>query len=238
MLELRELRAGYSQGDVLKGVSFALSAGGFAALLGGNGAGKSTTLKTIAGLMRCRSGQILLDGKPIGQLKPSMILRCGLALVPEGRKVFAAMSVRENLEMGGYTLLVPRRRHAAFEKNMEFVCDLFPRLGERATQPAGTLSGGEQQMLAIGRALMSNPRILLLDEPSMGLSPLVASQIFVALDALRKGGLSLLVCEQNATLALRYATEALVLQDGQIAIQGTAASLRGDPRLKEAYLGA
>ena len=236
LLALRAVRAGYGQGEVLQGVSLEVPAGSFTALLGANGAGKSTTLRTVSGLLRASDGEIRFAGRRIDGLHASRVMRLGLALVPEGRRVFAAMSVLENLEMGGFTLLMPGRR-AEFARSLEFVLEMFPRLRERAGQPAGTLSGGEQQMLAIGRALMSGPRLLLLDEPSMGLAPRIVTQIFEALQTLRNTGTTILVSEQNSAAALRWADRAAVLESGRIALAGAARTLQDDPRVREAYLG-
>jgi branched-chain amino acid transport system ATP-binding protein len=236
MLEVRDLAASYGLGDVLGGVSLDVPAGGFCALIGANGAGKSTTMRAISGLLRPVRGQIRLDGRDIGRLSADRIVRMGLALVPEGRKVFAPLTVRENLEMGGFQHLFPRTR-PAFATQLAFVLDLFPRLEERLEQPAGTLSGGEQQMLAIGRALMSGPRLLLLDEPSMGLAPLIVTQIFSTLQKLNELGTTIFVCEQNTAVTLRRARHAYVLEGGRIALSGTGAELAADDRVREAYLG-
>jgi branched-chain amino acid transport system ATP-binding protein len=236
MLEVRDLHASYGLGDVLSGVSFDVRERDFSALIGANGAGKSTTMRALSGLLRPVRGSIRFDGRDISRLTADRIVRMGLALVPEGRKVFAPLSVRENLEMGGFTHLFPRTR-ATYGKHLDFVLDLFPRLQERLDQPAGTLSGGEQQMLAIGRALMSGPRLLLLDEPSMGLAPLIVTQIFNTLKRLNELGTTLFVCEQNTAVTLRKARQAYVLEGGRIALSGTAESLAADDRVREAYLG-
>ena len=236
MLEVRDLHASYGLGDVLSGVSLDVRERDFSALIGANGAGKSTTMRALSGLLRPVRGSIRFDGRDISRLSADRIVRMGLALVPEGRKVFAPLSVRENLEMGGFTHLFPRTK-ATFGRHMAFVLDLFPRLQERLDQPAGTLSGGEQQMLAIGRALMSGPRLLLLDEPSMGLAPLIVTQIFNTLKRLNELGTTLFVCEQNTAVTLRKAREAYVLEGGRIALSGTAESLAADDRVREAYLG-
>ena len=236
MLEVRDLHASYGLGDVLSGVSLDVRERDFSALIGANGAGKSTTMRALSGLLRPVRGSIRFDGRDISRLSADRIVRMGLALVPEGRKVFAPLSVRENLEMGGFTHLFPRTK-ATFGRHMAFVLDLFPRLQERLDQPAGTLSGGEQQMLAIGRALMSGPRLLLLDEPSMRLAPLIVTQIFNTLKRLNELGTTLFVCEQNTAVTLRKAREAYVLEGGRIALSGTAESLAADDRVREAYLG-
>jgi branched-chain amino acid transport system ATP-binding protein len=236
MLEIRDLHASYGLGEVLSGVTLDVPAGGFSALIGANGAGKSTTMRAVSGLLRPVRGTIRFDGHDLARLPADRIVRMGVALVPEGRKVFAPLTVRENLEMGGFQHLFPRTR-TVFAKHLDFVLDLFPRLAERLAQPAGTLSGGEQQMLAIGRALMSGPRLLLLDEPSMGLAPLVVTQIFATLEALNRIGTTLLVCEQNTAVTLRKARHAFVLEGGRIALSGSAAALAADDRVREAYLG-
>jgi branched-chain amino acid transport system ATP-binding protein len=236
MLEIRDLAASYGLGDVLSGVTLEVAQGGFCALIGANGAGKSTTMRAVSGLLRPVRGVIRFDGRDITRLPADRIVRMGVALVPEGRKVFAPLTVRENLEMGGFQHLFPRTR-AAFAQHLDFVLGLFPRLEERLDQPAGTLSGGEQQMLAIGRALMSGPRLLLLDEPSMGLAPLIVTQIFATLKKLNELGTTLFVCEQNTAVTLRQADRAYVLEGGRITLAGTAASLAADDRVREAYLG-
>ena len=236
MLEVSGLRADYGQGEVLSAVSLAVPAGGFHALIGANGAGKTTTMRALSGLLRPVGGRIVFDGHDVTAMRADRIVRLGLALVPEGRKVFAPLTVRENLEMGAFTLHFPRRRDGA-ARQRDLVMALFPRLAERIDQPAGTLSGGEQQMLAIGRALMSGPRMLLLDEPSMGLAPLVVTQIFETLERLRGLGLTLLVCEQNTSVTLRRAEHGYVLERGRIALSGSAASLISNPQVREAYLG-
>ena len=236
MLEVRDLRASYDLGDVLSGLSLTVPQGSFCALIGANGAGKSTTMRALSGLLRPVRGHILFDGVDITRLTADRIVRLGLALVPEGRKVFAPLSVRENLEMGAFQHLFPRAR-AVFAQHFQFVLELFPRLQERLEQPAGTLSGGEQQMLAIGRALMAGPRMLLLDEPSMGLAPLVVTQIFDTLQRLNERGLTLMVCEQNIGVSLRRAHSGYVLEGGRIALSGSAESLANNDRVREAYLG-
>ncbi|GAA5232475.1 ABC transporter ATP-binding protein [Verticiella sediminum] len=236
MLELSQVCASYGGPDVLEDVSFRVPQGAVCCLLGANGAGKSTTMRTLAGLLRPVRGSIRLEGEEIGSLTAEAIVARGMVLVPEGRRVFTPLTVRDNLEMGGYRLL-RARRHAEFRRNLEHVLTLFPRLAERAGQAAGTLSGGEQQMLAIGRALMSSPRLLMLDEPSMGLAPLVVADIFATLRRLRDEGLTLLIAEQNARVTLRSADLGYVLQEGRIHGGGSAAELREDPSVQEAYLG-
>jgi len=237
MLEIANLFASYGTNDVLRDTSMRIPAGQIGCLLGANGAGKTTVMRSLSGLLRPLRGSIRFEGEPIESLPADRIVDRGIVLVPEGRRVFAPLSVSENLEMGGYKLL-KRRRHAEFRRNLDFVLDLFPRLAERARQPAGTLSGGEQQMVAIGRALMSSPRLLMLDEPSMGLAPLVVKDIFVSLRRLKQEGLTLFIAEQNARLTLSAADYGYVLQEGRVAYSGPAQALRDDTRVQAAYLGA
>lgn len=239
MLEVKELQAGYGNFNVLHGLSLSVPKGSFCTLIGANGAGKSTTMKAIAGLVRPVQGSIVFDGKPIGHLPAAQIVTRGIALVPEGRRVFGPMSVRENLQMGAFTRLFPRAVQGGREVEMRlaFVLETFPRLKERLTQQAATLSGGEQQMLAIGRALMSTPHMLLLDEPSMGLAPLIVLQVFDVLRKLQKSGLTVLVSEQNASVALAHADHGYVIESGRIVLADTAANLRGNDKVREAYLG-
>ena len=239
MLELQALKAGYGGSDVLHDVSLSVRQGSFCALIGANGAGKSTTMKAIAGLLRPVQGQIVFEGEEIGRLPAAQLVTRGMALVPEGRRVFGPLTVRENLQMGAFTKLFPRAaagRHQVQER-LDFVLQTFPHLRERLAQQAVTLSGGEQQMLAIGRALMSAPRLLLLDEPSMGLAPLVVQQLFEVLSSLGRGGLTVLVSEQNANIALAHADHGYVIESGRIVMADTAAALRGSDRVREAYLG-
>ncbi|VTU27614.1 LIV-I protein F [Variovorax sp. PBS-H4] len=236
MLEIRNLHVSYGQGDVLRGVSLGIPDGGFTALIGANGAGKSTLMRTVSGLMKPSKGSIVLDGQEISGQRAERVVRQGVALVPEGRKVFAPLSVGENLEMGAFQFLM-RGTKDRYRRRLDFVLALFPRLAERLAQPAGTLSGGEQQMLAIGRALMCEPRLLLLDEPSMGLAPLVVTQIFATLSTLCEQGLTIFVCEQNSEVTLRHAAYGHVLENGQVTLSGPAGELLRDERVKEAYLG-
>ena len=237
MLEIDGLRVGYGNGDVVHDLSMRVPTGRVGCLLGANGAGKSTTMRTLSGLLRAGAGSIRLDGESLEGLPTEQIVARGIVLVPEGRHVFAPMTVDENLEMGGYRFLRARRQ-ADFARNRDRVLALFPRLGERATQLAGTMSGGEQQMLAIGRALMSGPRLLMLDEPSMGLAPLIVKEIFASIRRLNEEGLTLLIAEQNANLTLKLADYGYILQEGTVAFEGEATLLRSDPRIQAAYLGS
>jgi branched-chain amino acid transport system ATP-binding protein len=236
MLEITGLHAGYGASDVLHDVAISIERGAFHALIGANGAGKSTTMKAIAGLLRPVRGRIVLEGEDISQLPAARIVSKGFALVPEGRRVFGPLSVSDNLQMGGFTALFPRRKGDLAER-LDFVLATFPRLKERLNQAAGTLSGGEQQMLAIGRALMSGPRLLALDEPSMGLAPVIVEQVFAALKQLQRGGLTILVSEQNASITLAHADFGHVMESGAISLSGPAGALQDDDRVREAYLG-
>jgi branched-chain amino acid transport system ATP-binding protein len=232
MLEVTGLAAGYGALPVLRGIDFGLSAGEIVAVLGSNGAGKSTLNNTLSGLLRPSAGSIRFDSVEIAGVKPAAIVALGLIQVPEGRRVFPNLSVRENLEMGSY-----RRGRAHRARNLDRVSTIFPRLRERMDQRAGTLSGGEQQMLAIGRGLMAEPRLLLLDEPSLGLSPLLVEEMFALIARIRAEGLSVLLVEQNVVQSLGIADRAYVLEHGQFALTGPAATLMADPRLRQTYLG-
>jgi branched-chain amino acid transport system ATP-binding protein len=232
MLEVRDLHVYYGEIHALKGVSFQVAEGEIVTLLGNNGAGKTTTLKTLSGLLAPRQGAVLLDGAPLLGAPPHAIVLRGITHVPEGRHIFNRLSVVENLEMGAYT----RSDHGVAE-DMDRVFVTFPRLKERRTQVAGTLSGGEQQMLAIGRALMAKPRLLLLDEPSMGLAPVVVEQIFETVLTINRQGVTVLLVEQNAAMALSIAGRGYVLETGRIALAGGAAELAGNPEVRRAYLG-
>jgi branched-chain amino acid transport system ATP-binding protein len=232
LLEVRDLRVAYGQIEAVREIGFAVEAGQVVALIGSNGAGKTTTLRTLSGLLRPAGGEILLDGDRIDHLPAHDIVARGVVHVPEGRRLFPRMTIRENLDLGAY-----RRRDADVEADVSSVYDLFPVLAERRTQAAGTLSGGEQQMLAIGRALMSRPRLLMLDEPSMGLSPLVMRTIFATLAELKQRGTTLLLVEQNAQAALALADAGHVLETGRIVLSGSAADLLGDENVRKAYLG-
>jgi branched-chain amino acid transport system ATP-binding protein len=236
MLEVDDLSAGYGSTQVLHRVSLRVAPGQSVCLIGANGAGKTTLLRCIAGLLRPSAGRIAISGRDIGTAPASARLGFGMALVPEGRRIFAPMSVRENLEMGAFRRLWPRR-DPKVAADMAMVFDLFPRLWERRTQAAGLLSGGEQQMLAIGRALMSRPRLLLLDEPSMGLAPLVVREIFATIRRLNAEGISILLAEQNANMALRAAALGYVLAEGEIVGAAASSVLVDDPLVRAAYLG-
>ncbi len=232
MLEIRGLEAGYGLVTVLRGVDLSVSAGRIVAVLGANGAGKTTLNMTISGLVKARAGSITFDGQRIDGLSPPAIAAAGLVHVPEGRKIFPNLSVRENLDLGAY-----RRASANRARNMDRVFDTFPRLRERARQLAGTLSGGEQQMLAIGRGMMAEPRLLILDEPSLGLSPLLVEEMFALIRRLHADGLAIMLVEQNVAQSLDVADDAHVLENGVFAISGTAAQVRADPHLQRTYLG-
>jgi branched-chain amino acid transport system ATP-binding protein len=236
MLEVNDLSAGYGSTQVLHGVSLRVAPGQSVCLIGANGAGKTTLMRCIAGLLRPSAGRIAVSGRDIGAAAASARLGLGVALVPEGRRVFAPMSVRENLEMGAFRRLWPRRDRTV-AADMAMVLDLFPRLAERQRQPAGLLSGGEQQMLAIGRALMSRPRLLLLDEPSMGLAPRVIQDIFATIRRLNAEGIAILLAEQNANMALRSAARGYVLAEGEIVRAAESSVLASDPSVRAAYLG-
>ncbi len=233
LLEVRDLQVAYGAIAALKGISFDVAQGEIVTLIGANGAGKSTTLKTISGLIRPRAGSIRFQSADISQWAPHKVVAAGISHCPEGRKPFANLTVRENLLLGAYT----QKDKAEIDRSMERVFTRFPRLRERARQLAGTLSGGEQQMLAMGRALMSRPQLLLLDEPSMGLSPILVQQIFDIIREINEAGTSILLVEQNAYMALSVAHRAYVLETGSIVLSGTAATLRADPKVRAAYLG-
>ncbi len=233
LLNVNELNVSYGAIHALKGVTFQLEEGEIVALIGANGAGKSTTLNTISGIIPSDTGRIWFAGEDITQASPAHIVQSGIVQVPEGRKIFARMSVRENLEMGAYTLKDKKQIH----EHMVRVFEIFPRLKERQSQLGGTLSGGEQQMLSTGRGLMANPRVLLLDEPSMGLAPILVEQIFEVIQDINRQGVSILLVEQNAQMALSIADRAYVLENGQVALSGDASALMQNPMVKEAYLG-
>jgi branched-chain amino acid transport system ATP-binding protein len=233
MLKLENVSVNYGAIEALTGVSMHVETGEVVTLIGANGAGKTTTLRTITGLLQPRAGKITFEGEDIGRRATHRLVAKGISMSPEGRGVFANLSVAENLRMGAY--LKKDKRVIAAEMERAFV--MFPRLKERESQKAGTLSGGEQQMLAIGRALMSQPRLLLLDEPSLGLAPLVVHTIFEAIDEIKSKGTTILLVEQNAHAALKHSDRAYVLETGRIVMEGSSKELAADPRIKEAYLG-
>ena len=233
MLTLQNISSGYGAIQALKGINIHVEKGEIVTLIGANGAGKSTTLRTITGLVSPRSGDILFEGKRLNEIPTHKLVALGICMVPEGRAVFANLTVMENLEMGAYL----QNDRAKNKASLERVFELFPRLNERRRQSAGTLSGGEQQMLAIGRALMASPRLLLLDEPSLGLAPLLVHSIFEAIDLINKEGTTILLVEQNANAALRHSHRGYVLETGHIVMEGPSAELAADQRVKEAYLG-
>jgi branched-chain amino acid transport system ATP-binding protein len=232
LLELRGLQAGYGRVEVLRGVDLRVERGEIVALLGSNGAGKSTLNNSVSGLVPTRGGQVLFDGRDITGLHYRKVVQAGLIQVPEGRRVFPNLTVRENLELGAFARA--RERRGA---NLERVFTIFPRLAERRTQAAGTMSGGEQQMLAIGRGIMAEPRLLILDEPSLGLSPLLVEELFELVLRLHRDGLALLLVEQNVAQSLAIADRAYVLENGSIGFHGTPQALLASPELKQAYLG-
>jgi branched-chain amino acid transport system ATP-binding protein len=232
MLEVRELRGGYGAVEVLRGIDLSIRAGEIVAILGSNGAGKSTLNNTVCGLLPAFGGSIHFDARDITRSRAADIVAAGLVQVPEGRRVFPDLTVRENLLLGGY-----RRGRAHRERNLERALAVFPRLAERLSQRAGTLSGGEQQMLAIGRARMAEPRLLILDEPSLGLAPLLVEEMFALIARLNAEGLAILLVEQNVAQSLEVARRAYVLENGTCAFQGTPAELLARPDLKRAYLG-
>ena len=231
MLEVKDLKVNYGAVQALDGISLTVNSGEIVSLIGANGAGKTTTLRTITGLEKAASGSILFDGHDLRKTEPSKIINLKLAHVPEGRHIFPEMTVEENLEMGAYA------DPAGMSDTMVSVYDRFPRLKERRRQLAGTLSGGEQQMLAVGRALMAKPKMILMDEPSMGLSPLLVQEIFDIIQEVNKQGITILLVEQNAQMALSISDRAYVLETGHITIEGNAKALLNDERVKKAYLG-
>jgi branched-chain amino acid transport system ATP-binding protein len=234
VLELKNLVVSYGAITALQGISLSVKAGGIVTLIGSNGAGKSTTLRAISGLLKPKSGEILYEGKNIAGLAPHTIVRLGLCQVPEGRMVFANLTVTENLRMGAYL----QRNQQAIRQEMELVFTTFPRLKEREKQIAGTLSGGEQQMLAIGRALMSKPRFLMMDEPSLGIAPLLVKTIFEKIVEInQRHGITILLVEQNANLALEISSYGYVLETGRIIVSAESTALRQNPQVKSAYLG-
>ena len=232
MLEIDQLQVAYGGIQAVEGVSLKVRAGEWVSLIGSNGAGKTTTMKAITGLLKPNGGQVRYQGQDIAGVGPWDLLRQGLAMVPEGRGVFARMTIDENLLMGAYS-----RNDGEITADTERVFETFPRLKERRKQLAGTLSGGEQQMLAMGRALMSRPRLLLLDEPSMGLAPIMVDRIFEVIQTVAKQGVTLLLVEQNASRALQLADRAYVMDSGEITMEGPARQMLNDPKVREAYLG-
>ncbi|MBW3555913.1 MAG: ABC transporter ATP-binding protein [Actinobacteria bacterium] len=233
MLQVEDLRVAYGQIEAVKGVSFSVSAGQVVTLIGGNGAGKTTTLRTLSGLLRPVSGRVVFEGEDISSVPAHEIVRRGIAHSPEGRRIFPRLSVRENLELGAFI----RRDPDGVKADLERVYELFGVLRERAGQAAGTLSGGEQQMLAMGRALMSRPRLLMLDEPSMGLSPIMMQRILATVSELKDQGTTILLVEQNAQAALSLADEAYVIETGRIVLSGTGRDLLANDEVRKAYLG-
>jgi branched-chain amino acid transport system ATP-binding protein len=233
MLKIEDINVYYGAIHALKGISVEVKEGEIVTLIGANGAGKSTILRTISGLLRAKTGNITFEGKSIASVAAEDIVRLGISQVPEGRRIFANMTVEENLEMGAYI----RKDKAGIRKDIDKVFERFTRLGERRTQVAGTLSGGEQQMLAIGRGLMSQPRLMLLDEPSMGLAPLLVKEIFSIIKEINASGTTILLVEQNAHMALSIAHQAYVLETGRITLAGTAKDLAASEAVQKAYLG-
>lgn len=234
LLELQNVHTYYGKIHALKGISMKVEKGEIVTLIGSNGAGKSTTLRTISGLLKPRQGQVLFNGKRIDTLPPHEIVKLGIAQSPEGRRIFPRLTVLENLEMGAFLY---NTRSPEYQADLDRVLTLFPRLRERVSQKGGTLSGGEQQMLAIGRALMTRPQVLLLDEPSMGLAPVLVEQIFEIIQTINQQGTTVLLVEQNALQALSIAHRGYVLQSGEIVLEDTAAHLRDNEMVQKAYLG-
>lgn len=232
ILEVKDLSVYYGVIQAIKGISFDVNPGEIIALIGANGAGKTTTLQTVTGLIQPKAGQIIYDGKDITKIPGHKLVSMGIAHVPEGRRVFAQLTVLQNLKLGAYT----RKDKAEIEETLKMVYERFPRLEERKNQSAGTLSGGEQQMLAMGRALMSHPKLIVMDEPSMGLSPLYVSEIFDIIQKINADGVTVLLVEQNAKKALSIADRAYVLETGTIALSGDAKELMNNDRVKKAYL--
>lgn len=233
LLEVKDLNVYYEAIHALQGISFHVDKGEIVTLIGANGAGKSTTLNTISGLVRARSGSIRFKGQEITTTTPYEIVSRGIVQVPEGRRIFAPLTVQENLDMGAFS----RKDQTIIKQNLEWVFKSFPRLKERLNQYGGTLSGGEQQMLAIGRGLMADPELLLLDEPSMGLAPILVEEIFEIIQGINQRGVSILLVEQNAQMALSIANRGYVLETGRIVLEGSAKELRENPQVKVAYLG-
>ena len=236
MLNVTDINVYYGAIHALQGVSFHVDEGEIVSLIGANGAGKTTSMHTVSGLLRSKTGDITFLGESIAKVEPNLIVRRGLAQVPEGRRIFSNMTVQENLEMGAF--IRPSSESKLIEQDLESVYIRFPRLRERRRQQAGTLSGGEQQMLAIGRALMSRPKMLLLDEPSMGLSPILVQEIFSCIRQVNESGTTILLVEQNAKMALSISNRAYVLETGKVILEGKASDLLDNEQVKSAYLGA
>ncbi len=234
LLKITDLQVSYGGIDALAGISFDVEEGEIVTLIGANGAGKSTTLRTISGLVKAKAGRIVYDGRDITSMNPQKIVSEGIAMVPEGRHVFDNLTVKENLLIGAYL----RKDKESINEDIEHIYTLFPRLHEREWQLAGTLSGGEQQMLAVGRAIMTQPRILMMDEPSLGLAPIVVKEIFSIIRTLNETGMTILLIEQNANAALRCSHRAYVMETGRITMSGPSADLLADKRVQDAYLGA
>lgn len=233
LLEVKDIHTYYGHVHALKGISFNVEEGELVTLLGSNGAGKSTILNTISGIVGCSQGEVLLNGQPIYKMKAHEIVPLGVIQVPEGRQIFSTLTVEENLDIGGFTV----KDKKEVKKSIDHVYELFPRLKDRAKQLAGTLSGGEQQMLAVGRALIAKPKLLMLDEPSMGLAPILVDQIMDLIKVIHDDGIAILLVEQNAKSALKLATKGHVLETGKIVLSGTGEELRTDDRVIKAYLG-
>ncbi|WP_374114279.1 ABC transporter ATP-binding protein [Streptomyces sp. NK08204] len=234
VLDIRGLEVAYGKVEALRGLDLTVGEGEIVALLGNNGAGKSTTVSTISGVVRSQAGSVTAYGEDITAATPWSIVERGIVHVPEGRRIFSRLTVHENLQLGGYTV----RDGASIDKRIRQVYELFPRMAERREQQGGTLSGGEQQMLAIGRAMVTGPRLIMLDEPSMGLAPLVVAQVMDAIVSINQAGTSVLLIEQNARAALKVAHRGYVIDSGRVTLAGSAADLRADPQVVEAYLGA
>ena len=232
LLEVQDIHTYYGNIHALKGISFEVNSGEIIALIGSNGAGKTTTLRTVCGLMVPREGAVQYDGEEISHMRADLLVSKGISMVPEGRGIFAKLTVEENLDMGAYT-----RRDGAVKQDLGSAYEMFPRLAERKKQVAGTMSGGEQQMLAIARALMAKPRLLLLDEPSMGLAPVLVDGVFDTVQRIAQEGVTILLVEQNAHMALQIADRGYVLQSGEVAISDTAANLQQNPTVQKTYLG-
>jgi branched-chain amino acid transport system ATP-binding protein len=235
MLELKKIHTFYGPIEALRGIDIEVKQGEIVSLIGNNGAGKSTTLMTISGVLRPEAGDIIFEGQSIRGIPPHRIVEMGISQVPEGRRIFPRLTIKENLEMGAYTKF--KVKSSKLKVQLDRIYDLFPVLKERQKQPGGTLSGGEQQMLAIGRALMSNPKLLLLDEPSLGLAPIIVSKIFRTIKEINREGVTVLLVEQNARLALKLSDRGYVLENGRVALEGKGEELLNNEAVKRAYLG-